>query len=88
MVHAVTSRAILAPARSMLAFLAREWGRLTTSDLGQRLQRDPSMVSRLAGAYAAHRDAAGEAQVCRVLSLNSTNKSISSMNLYLIPGVH
>jgi putative transposase len=74
-VHSVTPRAILAPgrqrvlvpARTMLVFLAREWSRLTTSDLGQRLQRDPSMVSRLAGAYAAQRDAAGEAQVRRLL---------------------
>lgn len=79
LVHAVTPRAILAPgrqrslvpARAMLVFLAREWSRLTTRDLGQRLQRDPSMVSRLAGAYAAHRDAAKEAQVCRVLAISS-----------------
>ena len=76
MVHAVTPRAILAPgrqralvpARAMLVFLAREWSRLTTQDLGQRLQRDPSMVSRLAGAYAAHRDATAEARVRRALS--------------------
>lgn len=76
MVHAVTPRAILAPgrqralvpARAMLVFLAREWSRLTTRDSGQRLQRDPSMVSRLAGAYAAHRDATAEARVRRALS--------------------
>jgi REP element-mobilizing transposase RayT len=74
-VHAVTPHEILAPgrqralvpARAMLVFLAREWSRLTTSDLGHRLQRDPSMVSRLAGAYASQRDAAGEAQVHRLL---------------------
>ncbi|MDH5195582.1 MAG: hypothetical protein OEW32_17995 [Nitrospira sp.] len=74
-VHRITPRAILepgrqralVPARAMLVFLAREWSRLTTSDLGKRLQRDPSMVSRLAGAYAAQRDAAGEAQVRRLL---------------------
>lgn len=77
-VHGTTPRAILAPgrqralvpARAMLVFLAREWTRLTTRDLGQRLRRDPSMVSRLAGAYAAHRDPTGEAQVRRMLSLD------------------
>jgi putative transposase len=76
MVHAVTPHEIVAPgrqraivpARAMLVFLAREWSRLTTSDLGQRLQRDPSLVSRLAGAYAAQRDAAGEAKVGRLLA--------------------
>ena len=74
-VHAVTPRAILAPgrqrtpvpARAMLAFLAREWGRLTTHDLGRRLQRDPSMISRLASAYATHRDTTAETQVRRAL---------------------
>jgi putative transposase len=78
-VYAVTPREILAPgrqralvpARAMLVFLAREWSRLTTSDLGQRLQRDPSMVSRLAGMYVAQRDAAGETQVRRALALSS-----------------
>jgi REP element-mobilizing transposase RayT len=75
-VHAVTPRAILAPgrqralvpARAMLVFLAREWGRLTTHDLGRRLHRDPSMISRLAGAYATHRHMAGEARVRQTLS--------------------
>lgn len=75
-VYTVTPRAILAsgrqrapvPARAMLVFLAREWGRLTTHDLGRRLQRDPSMISRLASAYAMHRDTRAEAQVRRALS--------------------
>jgi len=75
-VHDVAPSAILAPgrhralvpARAMLVFLAREWGRLTTQELGRRLQRDPSMVSRLATAYAAHRDTATEATVHHILS--------------------
>lgn len=36
-------------------------GRLTTGELGRRLRRDPSMVSRLAAMYAAQRDATLEA---------------------------
>ncbi|MGE0646261.1 MAG: transposase [Nitrospira sp.] len=75
-VHHVTPSVILAPgrrralvpARAMLVFLAREWGRLTTQELGRRLQRDPSMVSRLAAAYLAHRDTGTEAKIHRLLS--------------------
>jgi chromosomal replication initiation ATPase DnaA len=48
-VHRMTPRAMLAPgrqrapvpARAMLVFLAREWGALTTGELGRRLRRDP-----------------------------------------------
>ncbi len=73
---AVTPRAILAPgrqralvpARALLVFLARDWSHLTTRELGRRLQRDPSMISRLATAYAAHRDPATEAQVRQAIT--------------------
>lgn len=73
--YAVTPRAIVAPgrqrvlvpARAMLVYVAREWGRLTARELGRRLQRDPSMISRLAATYAARRDARAEAQVRQTL---------------------
>lgn len=69
--HAVTPREIVSPgrqrtlvhARAMLVYLAREWNHQNTRDLGRRLQRDPSMISRLAAAYAAHRNPAMEARI-------------------------
>jgi REP element-mobilizing transposase RayT len=75
--YEVTPKAILAlgrqralvPARTTLVGLARKWGVLTTRELGRRLRRDPSMISRLATAYAAHPDATIEAQVRRTLQI-------------------
>jgi chromosomal replication initiation ATPase DnaA len=77
--HGVTPRALLAPgrqrtmvpARAMLVWLARAWSGLTTVELGQRLQRDPSMISRLVTAYAAHRDAQREKQIRRAVQPDS-----------------
>jgi chromosomal replication initiation ATPase DnaA len=43
-------------ARSMLVYLGREWCRLSVKELGKRLHRDPSVISRLYSAYAAARD--------------------------------
>ena len=43
-------------ARSMLVYLGREWGRVSVKGLGKRLNRDPSVISRLYSAYAAARD--------------------------------
>jgi REP-associated tyrosine transposase len=43
-------------ARSMLVYLGREWGRMSMKELGRRLHRDPSVISRLYSAYAAARD--------------------------------
>lgn len=73
--YAVTPHAIVAPgrqrapgpARALLVHVAREWGQLTTHELGRRLQRDPAMISRLATAYAASRDPRAEAQVRQAL---------------------
>ncbi len=62
----------LVPARAALVGLARKWGVLTTRELGRHLQRDPSMISRLAATYAAYPDATIEAQVRRGLHLNSS----------------
>ena len=72
----VTPRSILAPgrqralvpARALFVHLAREWSGLTTRELGRRLQRDPSMISRLAATYAAHRDPAAEARIRQSLT--------------------
>lgn len=60
-------RAIV-PARAMLVYVAREWGRLTTQELGKRLRRDPSMISRLYAAYAAQRDGRAEARLRQLIS--------------------
>jgi len=42
--------------RRMLVYLARNWGVMTTGALGERLQRDPSMISRLCRDYEQKRD--------------------------------
>ena len=42
--------------RAFLVYAAREWSGLTVKDLGRRLHRDPSMISRLYVQYAAQRD--------------------------------
>ena len=72
----VTPKAILAPgrqralvpARALFVHLARAWTGLTTRELGRRLQRDPSMISRLAATYAAHPDSAIEARIRKTLT--------------------
>jgi hypothetical protein len=61
----------LVPARAMLVCLARECSQLTGRELGRRLHRDPSMISRLAAIYAAHRDERIEAQVRRAIQSRS-----------------
>ncbi|MCC6140614.1 MAG: transposase [Nitrospira sp.] len=69
--YEVTPKTILAlgrhraaiPARTMLVGLARKWSGLTTRELGRRLHRDPSIISRLAAAYTAHPDPALETQI-------------------------
>lgn len=72
----VTPKAILAPgrqralvpARALFVHLARAWTGLTTRELGRRLQRDPSMISRLAATYAAHPGPAIEARIRKTLT--------------------
>lgn len=58
----------LVPARALLVHLAREGSRLTTRELGRRLHRDASMISRLAATYAAHRNPTIEARVRRAIA--------------------
>lgn len=54
-------------ARSMLVYLGREWGRVSVKELGKRLHRDPSVISRLYSAYGAARDEKKEAVLLRQL---------------------
>jgi REP-associated tyrosine transposase len=54
-------------ARSMLVYLGREWGRVSVKELGKRLHRDPSVVSRLYSVYAADRDKKTETAILQEL---------------------
>ncbi|MGH7770980.1 MAG: transposase, partial [Candidatus Binatia bacterium] len=54
-------------ARRQLVYLGREWARMTTQELGERLKRDPSMMSRLYKEYAENRDLGREAILVRTL---------------------
>ncbi|MCG3774313.1 MAG: Chromosomal replication initiator protein DnaA [Nitrospira sp.] len=58
----------LVPARALFVHLARAWSGLTTRELGRRLQRDPSMISRLAAGYLVHPEPATEARVQQSLA--------------------
>jgi chromosomal replication initiation ATPase DnaA len=55
-------------ARRQLVYLVREWASLTTQELGKRLKRDPSMISRLYKEYQENRDLRGEALLVRTLN--------------------
>jgi len=54
-------------ARSMLVYLGREWGRVSVKELGRRLHRDPSIISRLYSTYAADRDQTKEGLLAQQL---------------------
>jgi REP-associated tyrosine transposase len=54
-------------ARSMLVYLGREWGRVSVKELGKRLHRDPSIISRLYMTYAANRDRSKETFLAKQL---------------------
>ncbi|MGH8614750.1 MAG: hypothetical protein ACREYF_22660, partial [Gammaproteobacteria bacterium] len=49
--------------RSMLVYMARECCGMTVKELGKRLNRDPSIISRLYSAYAGSRDSAAESRL-------------------------
>ena len=55
--------------RAALVYLAREWGRASVKEIGRRLHRDPSIVSRLYSAYAANRDPNKERSLAKQLVL-------------------
>ena len=68
-------------ARAKLVYLAREW-RLTTKELGRRLHRDASMISRLCGWYRGHQHTRAEEKLARemaerVVLLSTKEKPIS-----------
>lgn len=54
-------------ARAMLVYLVREWSGLQAKEVGQRLHRDPSVISRLYMFYAANRDEETEAKLSRAV---------------------
>jgi REP element-mobilizing transposase RayT len=54
--------------RRFLVYLAREWEKMTTQELGKRLERDPSMISRLYRDYEGHRDLGRERKVQAALT--------------------
>jgi len=73
--HGIASDAFARPgrhrrwvrARAMLVYLAREWSRISSKELGSRLHRDPSLMSRLYAMYQKDRDRQAEARVARWL---------------------
>ena len=48
-------------------FLGREWSGMRTKKLGEKLHRDPSVISRLYRRYAEKRDTKIEERLARVL---------------------
>jgi hypothetical protein len=55
-------------ARAQLVYLAREWSGITTKELGRRLHRDASMISRLYSWYQGHRNKRTEERLARELA--------------------
>ena len=74
--HGLTEEAVMGSgrrndwvqARRQLVYLGREWANLTAQELGKRLKRDPSMMSRLYKEYIDHRDQRREAVIARALN--------------------
>jgi REP element-mobilizing transposase RayT len=54
--------------RAQLVYLARQWCGLTAKELGRRLHRDASMISRLHAWYETHRDERTENRLARMLA--------------------
>lgn len=55
-------------ARAQLVYLAREWCGMKTKELGNRLHRDASMISKLSAWYHENRDHETEAGLVRAIS--------------------
>jgi chromosomal replication initiation ATPase DnaA len=53
--------------RAQLVHLARQWCGLTVKELGRRLNRDPSIISRLYAWYETHRGEPTEKKLARLL---------------------
>jgi chromosomal replication initiation ATPase DnaA len=54
-------------ARALLVYAGREWSGLSVKELGRRLHRDPSMISRLYAHYVAARSHSWEKRVLELL---------------------
>jgi REP element-mobilizing transposase RayT len=75
-VHEVEGEILLRPGRrrrwvgvrAQLVYLARRWCGVTAKELGRRLHRDPSMISRLDAWYEGHRDERTEKKLAKSLS--------------------
>jgi chromosomal replication initiation ATPase DnaA len=52
-------------ARAMLVYMARQCCGMTVKELGRRLNRDPSIISRLYSTYIGSRDSAAERRLLR-----------------------
>jgi chromosomal replication initiation ATPase DnaA len=66
------------PARALLVYLARQWGRVSGRELSRRLQRDPSLISRLYATYAAKRDRDMEARVEQHLGVKVNSQALGT----------
>ena len=53
--------------RSMLVYVAREWAKTSVKEIGRRLHRDPSVISRLYAGYGADRNYENEAGLAEQL---------------------
>jgi len=60
-------------AKRQLVYLGREWANMTMQELGKRLKRDPSMMSRLYGEYEATQDQRREAIIAQALNSKTMN---------------
>jgi len=56
-------------ARALLVYAAREWSQLSVKEVGRRLHRDPSMISRLYAGYIAKRSRSWEKQAQALLRI-------------------
>jgi chromosomal replication initiation ATPase DnaA len=73
--HGCEAKDLLAPGRqreparprAQLAYLAREWCTMKAIEIARRLQRDPSMISRLCANYEAVRGLKTEMQIVQII---------------------
>jgi hypothetical protein len=65
----------LTKTRTLLVYLARHWSGATSKELGLRLKRDASMISKLYSKYTEQRDLGAEGRIRRLLN----NKSITQV---------
>lgn len=57
----------LVPTRAFLVYAVRTWNIITMKELGRRVHRAPSMMSRLFSQYLSHRRRGWEAGVRRLI---------------------